>query len=155
MSGTRKDDRAQFELPLFGGQGEVSAGARVVPQVPASPRRTAVPESPVRSAPAPSAGPRLRVIQGEGQRQREKLGSRDAVVRVLLEAGADLLLRRISPERAGEIERRVDRVLHLFDQVDDQPLLMSVLQRQLDDLEALMRETREMQASPRRAQHKP
>lgn len=156
MSGTRKDDRAQFELPLFGSQGEVSAGARVVPQVPASPRRAAVPEpSSAPSAPAPSAGPRLRVIQGEGQRKREKLGSRDAVVRVLLEAGADLLLRRISPERAGEIERRVDRVLHLFDQVDDQPLLMSVLQRQLDDLEALMRETREMQASPRRAQHKP
>lgn len=86
----------------------------------------------------------LRVIRGEGQRRPdEPLTSRDAVARVLMEAGADLLLRRISPERAEEIERRVDRVLALFDRVDDTPLLMPVLRRHLDELEALMRETRE------------
>ncbi len=181
MGGTRKDEGAQFELPLFGGEAEVSAGARTVPQVPPSPRRAQVapvtpaaeptpvskvaealqgaasaarPEPVQKTQSPPVAGPRLRVIQGEGKREREKLGSRDAVVRVLLEAGADLLLRRISPERAGEIERRVDRILHLFDQVDDQPLLMSVLKRQLDDLEALMRETRDLQTA-RRTQPRP
>lgn len=68
------------------------------------------------------------------------------MVRVLVEAGADLLLRRISAERAEEIERKVDRVLRLFDQVDGAPVLMPVLKRQLDDLESLMRETREVRA---------
>ncbi|MBX5484686.1 MAG: hypothetical protein IRZ16_22920 [Myxococcaceae bacterium] len=92
----------------------------------------------------------MRVIQGGGQRKQEPLASRDAVVRVLVEAGADLLLRRISPERAGEIERKVDRVLRLFDQVDAAPMLMPVLQRQLDDLEALMQETREVRRRMRR-----
>lgn len=96
---------------------------------------------------APRAG--LRVIQGGGQRTHETLKSRDAVVRVLVEAGADLLLRRISVERADEIERKVDRILRLFDQVDDTPLLMPVLQRQLDDLEALMRETRSIRQARR------
>lgn len=93
--------------------------------------------------------PGLRVIQGGGQRRHEPLGSRDAVVRVLLEAGADLLLRRISPQRAEEIERRVDRVLDLFDRVDAAPVLMPVLQRHLDELEQLMRETREVRAAHR------
>ena len=127
MSGRKKTGPTQFELPLF-----------------ASPELAPAPSSV--AAPAP----RLRVIQGEGKRQREKLESRDAVVRVLVEAGADLLLRRITPERAGEIERKVDRVLRLFDQVDDQPILMSVLQRQLDDLEALMQQTRELGQARRR-----
>ncbi|WP_370458864.1 hypothetical protein [Aggregicoccus sp. 17bor-14] len=90
-------------------------------------------------------GARLRVLPGGGQRrQEEPLGSRDAVVRVLLEAGADLLLRRISSVRAEEIEGRVDRILELFDRVDQVPALMPVLRRQLDELEALMRETREV-----------
>lgn len=91
----------------------------------------------------PSAAPGLRVIRGEGQRRAEEpLTSRDAVARVLIEAGADMLLRRISPERAEEIERQVDRVLDLFDRVDSAPVLMPVLRRHLDELEALMRETR-------------
>jgi hypothetical protein len=86
----------------------------------------------------------LRVIRGEGQRRPdEPLTSRDAVARVLIEAGADMLLRRISPARAEEIERQVDRVLELFDRVDATPILMPVLRRHLDELEALMRETRE------------
>ena len=99
--------------------------------------------------PARSAGG-LRVIRGEGQRRPdEPLTSRDAVARVLMEAGADMLLRRISPQRAEEIERRVDRVLDLFDKVDDNPLLMPVLRRHLDELETLMRETREKRPARR------
>ncbi len=100
----------------------------------------------------PSRGPAsgLRVIRGEGQRrQDEPLTSRDAVARVLMEAGADMLLRRISPERAAEIERQVDRALDLFDRVDANPLVMPVLRRHLDALEALMRETRERRSSRR------
>lgn len=93
----------------------------------------------------------LRIIEGGGQRrQDEPLVSRDAVARVLMEAGVDLLLRRISPARAAEIERKVDRVLDLFDRVDVAPLLMPVLQRHLDELEALMRETRQVRAPARR-----
>ncbi|WP_233278296.1 MULTISPECIES: hypothetical protein [Myxococcus] len=91
----------------------------------------------------------LRVIQGEGRRKEEPLASRDAVARALMEAGADLLLRRITPARAQEIERKVDRVLDLFDRVDRAPVLMPVLKRHLDELEALMRETREVRAARR------
>lgn len=98
-------------------------------------------------SPARASG--LRVIRGEGQRKEEPLASRDAVARVLMEAGADLLLRRITPARAGEIERLVDRVLDLFDRVDSAPVLMPVLRRHLDALEALMRETREVRAARR------
>jgi hypothetical protein len=100
-------------------------------------------------AAAPGRAGGLRVIRGEGKRTQEPLASRDAVARVLMEAGADLLLRRISPARAGEIERQVDRVLDLFDRVDAAPVLMPVLKRQLDALEALMRETREVRAARR------
>jgi hypothetical protein len=86
--------------------------------------------------------PGLRVIRGEGKREYERLRSRDAVVRVLVEAGADMLLRRISVERAEEIQGDVDRVLELFDRVDATPALMPVLERQLAKLEALMTQTR-------------
>ncbi|MBZ4370728.1 hypothetical protein NR800_14205 [Corallococcus interemptor] len=98
----------------------------------------------------PRAGvPGLRVIRGGGQRKQEALADRNAVARVLMEAGADLLLKRISPVRAQEIERKVDRVLDLFDRVDAAPVLMPVLKRHLDELEALMRETREVRAARR------
>jgi hypothetical protein len=98
--------------------------------------------------PPPAGG--LRVIRGDGQRRPEEpLASRDAVARVLMEAGADLLLRRITPARAAEVERKVDRILDLFDRVDAMPVLMPVLRRHLDDLEALMRETREVRAARR------
>nr|BDT33902.1 hypothetical protein MFMH1_35710 [Myxococcus sp. MH1] len=103
--------------------------------------------SPARPSAARSPG--LRVIQGEGRRKEEPLASRDAVARALMEAGADLLLRRISPARAQEIERKVDRVLDLFDRVDRAPVLMPVLKRYLDELEALMRETREVRVARR------
>jgi hypothetical protein len=93
----------------------------------------------------------LRVIEGGGQRrQDEPLGSRDAVARAMMEAAVDLLLRRITPARAEEIERKVDRVLDLFDRVDAAPVLMPVLRRHLDELEALMRETRQVRAPARR-----
>lgn len=85
--------------------------------------------------------PKLRVIQGLGQKQQEPLASRDAVARVLIGAGADLLLRRISPERAQAIEGYVDEILKLFDMVDENRLLFPVLQRKLDALEELMRDT--------------
>lgn len=95
-------------------------------------------------------GPKLRVISGLGQRTEETLASRDAVARVLIGAGADLLLRRISPERAEEIEQQVDEILTLFDKVDRAPILMSVLAKKLDALEALVRESREKRLRSRR-----
>lgn len=94
--------------------------------------------------------PKLRVINGLGQRQHEPLANRDAVARVLIEAGADLLLRRISHERAEVIERSVDEILSLFDRVDANPIMMPVLKRKLDELEVLVRETREKKALRRR-----
>jgi hypothetical protein len=90
--------------------------------------------------------PLLRLILGSGEKQRPSLDSRDAVVRVLIGAGADLLLRRISSERAEEIRRRVERIMSLFDQVDESPELLPSLKRRLDELESLMRETRRLQA---------
>lgn len=90
-----------------------------------------------------AARPKLTLIKGQGQRAQEPLDSRDAVARVLIEAGADLLLRRISPERAEYIEQQVDDVLGLFDRVDRDPSAMVELKKKLDGLEALMRETRE------------
>jgi hypothetical protein len=69
---------------------------------------------------------------------------------VLIETGADLLLRRISPERAEAIEREVDGILKLFDLLDANPRVMPVLQRKLDELEALMQDTRERRVRRRR-----
>ena len=91
----------------------------------------------------PLAAPKLRVIQGLGQKKPDPLTSRDAVARVLIEAGADLLLRRISPARAEAIETEVEEILALFDRVDREPAKLAELSKRLDELEALMRETRE------------
>ena len=87
--------------------------------------------------------PKLTLIKGEGRRADEPLTNRDAVARVLIEAGADMLLRRISPERAEYIEQQVEEVLALFDRVDREPTVFAELKRRLDDLEGLMRQTRE------------
>jgi hypothetical protein len=103
------------------------------------------PRQPARPAPGPDRGRAangLRLITGEGRGRPERLESRQSVVRVLVEAGADLLLRRISTERAGEIQRAVDQVLRLFDAVDNTPALLPVLRRELEKLEALMTQTR-------------
>jgi hypothetical protein len=88
--------------------------------------------------------PRLKVIKGLGQKKpTESLTSRDAVARVLIETGADLLLRRISASRAEAIEEEVETILSLFDRLEKEPLVSKELERRLDALEALMRETRE------------
>jgi hypothetical protein len=126
----------QLELPL---QPRSKTVSKAPPPQPA-PAATA-------AAPAPPK-PAFRVIQGGGQRAHEALTSRDAVARVLVEAGADLLLRRISPERAQVIERAVNDILDLFDAVDRAPDQMPALRRKLDDLEALMTQTREVRRRP-------
>lgn len=100
--------------------------------------------------PLPRSAPSLKLITGLGQKKEEPLESRDAVARVLIEAGADLLLRRISSERAEAIEHDVDEVLRLFDLVDRNPLLMPVLHKKLDALEALVRDTRDKRTARRR-----
>jgi hypothetical protein len=91
--------------------------------------------------------PRLKVIDGLGQKRPDPLKSRDAVARVLIEAGADLLLKRISPVRAEEIEREVEEVLELFDRVDRDRSVMAELERRLDGLERLMSDTRQLKTS--------
>ncbi len=75
--------------------------------------------------------------------------SRNDVALALIGAGADLLLQRISTARAEEIERRVNEILRLFDLVDENPLLFPVLQRRLDSLETLVRESADIAASRR------
>lgn len=87
--------------------------------------------------------PKLTLLKGEGKRTQEPLDSRDAVARVLIEAGADLLLKRISSVRAEHIEERVEEVLALFDRADRDPAALVELKGKLDALEVLMRETRE------------
>ena len=72
------------------------------------------------------------------------------MIRVLIEAGADLLLRRISSQRADEIQQRVERIMSLFERVDHSPGLIPSLNRRLDELEALMRETRGLKAGKSR-----
>ena len=123
MSQSKKSGPTQLDLPL----GEDDPGSTAT----RSPR---------------AARPPLRVIEGEGTRKEPPIVSREGVVHALIEAGADLLLRRISSERAEEIRRTVDRVMVLFDRVDASPRLMPVLRRQLDELENLMRETRAIKA---------
>ncbi len=114
--------RAQMELPLRAPQR---------PQEPSAP--------PLRTAP-PSPSRAFRVIQGGGARRDETLRSRDDVARILVAAAADMLLRRITPDRAHALEERVERVMRLFERVDAQPVLLPVLRRELDELETLWRE---------------
>lgn len=142
MRHSRKTGPTQLELPLGLDPEPLAQEAKApvaLAPIPAAPKAQAP-----APAPAPADPPRagLRVIQGGGERVQEALSSRDAVVRVLVEAGADLLLRRITAERAEYIERSVNQILDLFDRVDAVPQLMPVLKRQLDELEALMTETR-------------
>jgi hypothetical protein len=95
--------------------------------------------------------PRLKVIKGLGQKKSaESLSSRDAVARVLIETGADLLLNRITHARAEAIEHEVDQILALFDRVEKNPQALPELSRRLDALESLMRETRERAVRQRR-----
>ncbi len=98
---------------------------------------------------SPGEVPQLRLLKGDGERRFEPLASRDAVARALIEAGAGLLTRRISPSRVEAIERHVEEVLQLFDRVDREPMFAIVLERKLKALEAMMRETRDVQAAAR------
>jgi hypothetical protein len=139
VSDSRKRSPTQLELPF-------TAAAKPTRQSPPPPASVA---APVAKNEVKAPKNTLRVIKGGGQRVREALSSRDAVVRVLVEAGADMLLRRISVERAEEIQQNVDLVLELFDRVDASPELMPKLKKSLDELEALMTETR----SVRNRQH--
>ena len=88
------------------------------------------------AAPSPRA---FRVIRGEGKRRREPLESRDDVAQLLVGSACDLLLKRISPDRAHEIQTRVDRVMRLFDRIGSDPVATALLRRELDDLEQLCR----------------
>jgi len=116
----------QLELPLHG---------RVEQVEPKQAERNVPREAP----PAPRS---LRLIQGEGRGRQDKLKSRDDLARVLVGAAGDMLLKRISAPRANEITKRVEKLLALFDRVDREPLLEPVLRRELDQLEALLRESR-------------
>jgi len=97
----------------------------------------------------PLRRPALRVIKGEGQPRTDPLVNRDAVARVLVSAGVDLLLKRISPERAELIEQRVDEALDLFDAVDRDPSAQPKLKAVLDDLEALVRQSAQLRVRRR------
>lgn len=146
MSKTKKSSPIQLDLPF---DAQALEAGRADAAEPVEAARVEAPSSAAAPSPAEAvapARPGLRVIQGGGKRVQEPLKSRDAVVRVLVEAGADLLLRRITPERAEYIERSVEEVLQLFDRVDAMPQLMPVLRRQLDELEALMTETRALRS---------
>jgi hypothetical protein len=96
-----------------------------------------------REAPRAPAAPRqLRLLKGEGRGRDATLRSRDDLARVLVGAAGDMLLKRISAPRAHEIQAQVERLLALFDRVDREPLLEPVLRRELDGLEALLRESK-------------
>src|SRR5260370_41759792 len=119
MAHSKKKNQGQIELPFKGS--------------PLPMREGRASESELR--------PLLRLIHGSGAKQPPSLDSRDAVVRVLIGAGADLLLRRISSERAEEIRRRVERIIALFDRGDESPELLPSLKRRLDELTGLLRDT--------------
>jgi hypothetical protein len=91
----------------------------------------------------------FRVIQGEGQRRDETLHDKNDVARLLVGAAVDMMHQRISVERNSEIQRRVDRVLRLFDLAGDDPVAMVLLRRQLDELEKIYREGRDQKRSRR------
>ena len=67
-------------------------------------------------------------------------------MRVLIEAGADVLLRRITPERAHDIEKRVTQLMALFEaaksSTPQQAQKKAQLHAELEALERLMSETR-------------
>ena len=106
------------------------------------------PEAPKPNEPK-SAAAGLMLIRGGNRRAEERLNSRDTVIRILIESGVDLLLRRISAARAREIQRAVDEILMLFDQVDSSPERIPLLHQQLDSLERLMNDTRALQSLSR------
>src|SRR3990172_3507430 len=95
---------------------------------------------PRRAAPSTPPGRAFRVIKGGGVRRDETLRSRDDVARLLVAAAADVLLHRITPDRAHAIEEHVEQVTRLFERVDAKPALLPILRRELDELAAVWRE---------------
>ncbi len=111
-----------------------------------------------RNRPADSAhGHSLRLMRG-GAASSEKplvLRTREDVVGVLVSAAADLLLRRISPVRAHEIEKRACRILRMFGEAEAEEGAPdsaevsggkssgSLLQRELRQLAAICQEGRQ------------
>ena len=94
--------------------------------------------------------PRLKVIDGLGQKKKaEPLTNRDAVARVLIGAGADLLLRRISSVRAEAIETAVEEVLQLFDLAERDRSRFAELANKLNELEVLVRDSAEKRPARR------
>lgn len=91
----------------------------------------------------PTARPGLRLIQGEGQRERRPLRDRNDLARVLAGAAADMLLRRTGPSRMEALSREVDRLLALFDRVDRDPKLKPQLEKGLAKLEASLEADRD------------
>ncbi len=88
----------------------------------------------------PLGQPALRLLKGGAQAREQRLTSRDDVTRLLLRSAADLLLRRISPARANAIQKKVDRVLTLFDASAVNPSAAKLLRAELDSLERMARE---------------
>jgi len=101
------------------------------------------------SLPLKEAPRAFRVIQGEGQRRDETLHDKNDVARLLIGAALDMMHKKITVERNSEIQRRVDRVLRLFDLAADDPVAMVLLRRQLDELEKIYREGRDKKSTRR------
>lgn len=122
------DQRKRGEQKAF--EFEAKEGQRELPLAPFQPPPVVAPE---RRA--------FRVIRGEGRGRDETLRTRDDVARLMMASAADMMLHRISPERAYEIEEQVERVMRLFDKPRS-AIIDSQLRLELDDLEALWREGR-------------
>lgn len=117
---TGEDDKKkgrQLELPID------------APRSPPGPRPVAAP-----------AQRSFRVIKGEGKKRSETLKTRDEVVRLLCAAAADVMLHRLTPDRGNEIQKRVDKIMRLFDRPADDLVARELLRRELDELEKVYRE---------------
>lgn len=91
------------------------------------------------------APPKLRVIRGgdDWESSFEPITSRDAAIRCLVEAGADLLLRRITVELAERVEKAVDTVIALEDRpATNDPVWISARATAYNTLRLAMRTAR-------------
>jgi hypothetical protein len=131
----------QLDLKLTPGQLSLARVDEVAKPAQVGSRSVPLEKPAAREAAVGRARPKLSVIPGDGKPEPRPLRTRNDLAGVLVGAASDLLLRRISSVRAHEIEKRVDRLMDLFDRVDSEPLMMKVLRRELDDLEALLKES--------------
>ena len=88
---------------------------------------------------ASAAPPKLTVVKGGGKRAALCLKTPHDVARLMASAAAEMMLRRISPLRAHEIQQRGVRALSLFERVKmpNGGESQGALQRELHDLEAI------------------